>query len=138
MSERLDQHNAYAADDGAANDGVYDDAYDTTACGVTNEADQTELDLELQFLDFLAQSAAHRKERDAKKRLADKKRQTGNYAMAPNPTEAPGVARRRQYKLLYGSDLDSVQMLEARLNLAHDQSIDARGPKLWPALPLKM
>ena len=128
-------HNAHSADNAEVINNHGDDNVDTDV----SEVSETELNLEFQFLDFIAQSAAHRKDRDAKKRLAEKKRQTGNYATAPNPTEAPGLARRRQYAQLYGeSDSDSIQLVEARMNLAHDKAVDTHAPKLWPALPLRM
>jgi len=102
--------------------------------------DDSDNDTSAEFMAFIAQSAAHRQERDSKKQLAEKKQQNiGRYSYAsPNPTEAPGVARRRQYKQLYGKELDLIQAFEARANLAHDNLVDAHAPTLWPALPLKM
>lgn len=124
---------AVAADGGDDDD---DDDDDRGGGGGDDDDDDA---MSAAFLEFIAQSAAHRKERDRKKQAAEKKRLTGQYASAPDPAEAPGTARRRHYAELYGADgANAVQAMEARANLAHDKLVDAHCPTLWPALPLNM
>lgn len=110
------------------------------------EEEELEFEVSQQFLDFVAKSAAHRKERDREKQEQPDYYIPGargdglrrDFAGAPSPEEAPGAARRRKMAGLYGPKTSQIEALEARLNLLHDDGVVKHAAKLWPALPLRL
>eukprot|EP00040_Diaphanoeca_grandis_P011367 m.58231 g.58231 ORF g.58231 m.58231 type:complete len:217 (-) comp22520_c1_seq1:1209-1859(-) len=91
------------------------------------------------FKEFLAVSAAHRKQRDAKKPLAKEKKpraQTGaKEKKKPRPSLKENLHLGPQ---MYGERHAWIKQLETSVNMLHDSTVDVAQPELWPSLPLNL
>ncbi|KAF6040393.1 GEMIN8 [Bugula neritina] len=108
--------------------------------------EKVEVNLNDEYLEFMLQSARHRKERDAKKSKEDKERMevdskgtliNDDVRIAP-PTEQPGMRRTHEIKLLYGSQSDKVHGIETSQQLCFQQACDKLKPVPWPNIPLRL
>ena len=102
--------------------------------------DNFEFVVSKEFLDFIAISAAHRKERDKKKKQRQLQAKTVHMderlSHLPQPSEAPDVAHTHELGALYGAAAKDIEALEARVNLFHDAAVDSLAPTMWPSIPI--
>lgn len=125
-----------------------------SGCGV----DGVEYHMEIteEMLEFFAQSAKHKQERDAKKKATDdntvesKDREedftdlacvSAHRAMATStaaPREQPGVRRSGEMGKIYGTGAPMIHAMETAMQLTYHRNCDRKQPKLWPNLPLNI
>eukprot|EP00038_Savillea_parva_P000636 m.97455 g.97455 ORF g.97455 m.97455 type:complete len:207 (-) comp10216_c1_seq2:1233-1853(-) len=95
------------------------------------------------FLEFRRATLAHRKSRDAARAAAARRdaMEAKRAASAETARQARALhvaARDRELKERYGTRVDDILQLEARVDMLHDATVDAHGPALWPSLPLNL
>jgi len=109
---------------------------------------EIEMQFAPEFMQFLMESAKHRKERDEqmtqnptessyagallnKESISMKKRTT------EAPKQQPGSQRLEEIKLLYGKDAQMIHGMETAMQLNFEQNCDIKQPQFWPNLPLQ-
>ena len=109
-----------------------------------------------EYLEFVAQTRRHQKERERlRARKSKKKRGKNNEPVYQNITsvdsvfersEAPtresgsdnSMLRKLQMQQWYGSRSEEIESLEASIQADYDQFIESRSPSFWPETPLRM
>ncbi|XP_067949047.1 gem-associated protein 8-like [Watersipora subatra] len=113
---------------------------------LSTEDTYIEAELNKQFLEFMQQSALHKKEREAAKLKNSEEQMEVDANGLPlsekirmsAPTEQPGMRRTHEIRLLYGDQSHKIHGLETAQQLCFQQACDKKKPLHWPNIPLRL